>query len=122
MPFYRSHGAPSDASSSLIGNATEANPTIQGDPLGKVNPAFESDEAAEQSTYGTEAEQPELSGKLANLNVFGITAKFELGDMAQMFLSKILSQLFFVSIIVYLFGDLMIYNTMMAKSLRELSW
>ena len=40
--------------------------------------------------------------------------------MTQMFFTKKLSRVFFISIIIYLYGDIVIYNTMMAKSLREM--
>lgn len=53
---------------------------------------------------------------------FSIEIKYELGNLTELFLNKHLSKLFFLSIISYLFGDLIIYNSMMAKSLRELAW
>lgn len=53
---------------------------------------------------------------------FQINEKFELGNMTELFLNRYLSKFFFVSIIVYLFGDLLIYNSMMSKSLRDISW
>lgn len=53
---------------------------------------------------------------------FEIEEKFELGNMTEMFLNRYLSRFFFISIIAYLFGDLLIYNSMMSKSLRELIW
>lgn len=52
---------------------------------------------------------------------FQINEKFELGNMTELFLNRYLSKFFFVSIIVYLFGDLLIYNSMMSKSLRDIS-
>lgn len=42
--------------------------------------------------------------------------------MTDIFLHKYLSKLFFLSIIIYLSGDLVIYNAMMSKSLREFTW
>lgn len=52
---------------------------------------------------------------------FEINDKFELGDMSEAFLKHWMSFLFFVSILAYLFGDLIIYNTMMTKSAREVA-
>ncbi|OTF69201.1 hypothetical protein BLA29_002601 [Euroglyphus maynei] len=52
---------------------------------------------------------------------FQIVEKFELGNMTELFLNKYLSKFFFLSIIIYLFGDLLIYNSMMSKSLRDIS-
>lgn len=54
-------------------------------------------------------------------NCFSITERFELGSMTNLFLKPKLSGFFFVSIAAYLFGDLIIYNTMMAKSLRDIA-
>lgn len=53
---------------------------------------------------------------------FNITDRYELGHMTDIFLHKYLSKLFFLSIIIYLSGDLVIYNAMMSKSLREFTW
>lgn len=108
--------------------------------LGHVNASFEGDETIkyekklqgqynepEPVDYGTSnnqqfsVEEETFSRLSKHSSVFNIAEKFELGDMTNMFLSKILSQFFFLSIIIYLFGDLMIYNTMMSKSLREIS-
>ncbi|KAH9404936.1 hypothetical protein TYRP_000770 [Tyrophagus putrescentiae] len=42
------------------------------------------------------------------------------GELTDLFLPRLLSKFFFLSIAVYLFGDLLIFNVMMAKSAREL--
>ncbi|XP_075676151.1 transmembrane protein 104 homolog isoform X2 [Dermatophagoides pteronyssinus] len=52
---------------------------------------------------------------------FNINEKFELGNMTELFLNQYLSKIFFISVIVYLFGDIVIYNSMMSKSLRDIS-
>ncbi|KAI2798317.1 hypothetical protein BLOT_014977 [Blomia tropicalis] len=52
---------------------------------------------------------------------FEIEEKFELGRMTDLFLPGWQSKLFFITIMFYMYGDLVIYNTMMAKSLRELT-
>lgn len=52
---------------------------------------------------------------------FEINDKFELGDISEAFLEHWMSFLFFVSILAYLYGDLIIYNTMMTKSVREVA-
>ncbi|XP_017492381.1 PREDICTED: transmembrane protein 104 homolog, partial [Rhagoletis zephyria] len=53
-------------------------------------------------------------------DLFSIDTKFELGELTDLFLPRLLSKFFFLSIAVYLFGDLLIFNVMMAKSAREL--
>src|SRR5699024_8114246 len=52
---------------------------------------------------------------------FTINEKFELGNMTDTFLKPWMSKLFFLTILLYMYGDLVIYNTMMTKSLREVS-
>lgn len=67
----------------------------------------------------------EMYSYLKNIHLekkFFIKVKYELGNLTELFLNKHLSKFFFLSIISYLFGDLIIYNSMMAKSLRELAW
>lgn len=81
---------------------------------------------AQTTHYGTNgsfahSQEEQLSRLATHNNAFNILEKFELGDMTNMFLRRLLSQFFFLSIIIYLFGDLMIYNTMMSKSMREIS-
>ena len=71
------------------------------------------------SDIGEPNQLKKIQIKRANFNII---EKFELGDMSQMFLKQWMAKCFFAAIIVYLFGDLLIYNTMMAKSLREISW
>ncbi|KAI2802454.1 hypothetical protein RDWZM_009913 [Blomia tropicalis] len=70
------------------------------------------------SDIGEPNQLKKIQIKRANFNII---EKFELGDMSQMFLKQWMAKCFFAAIIVYLFGDLLIYNTMMAKSLREIS-
>lgn len=61
--------------------------------------------------------------KLTLLNKsFNIDDKYELGNMTELFLNRYLSKFFFFSIVVYLLGDLLIYNSMMSKSLRDIAW
>lgn len=53
---------------------------------------------------------------------FSIKAKYEFGHLSELFFGRLLMRFFFTSIIVYLLGDLLIYNTMMSKSLRVITW
>ena len=50
---------------------------------------------------------------------FAINRKLELGSMTEMFLPNWFSICFFLSITMYMVGDLIIYNAMMSKSLRD---
>lgn len=68
-------------------------------------------------SYRTRQEQLQFVG-----HFFEINNKFELGDMCELFLSSLWVNFFFASIIIYLLGDLLIYNTMLAKSTREVTW
>jgi hypothetical protein len=53
---------------------------------------------------------------------FEINQRIELGAMANMFFSKIGVKLFYISIAIYLFGDLSIYAAAISKSLRDVTW
>ncbi|CAG2168389.1 unnamed protein product, partial [Oppiella nova] len=54
-------------------------------------------------------------------NFFAITEKVELGGMANMFLNGVGVKLFYVTIAVYLYGDLAIYSAAISKSLRDVT-
>ncbi len=53
---------------------------------------------------------------------FEINQRIELGAMANMFFSKFGVKLFYISITIYLFGDLSIYAAAISKSLRDVTW
>ncbi len=53
---------------------------------------------------------------------FEINQRIELGAMANMFFSKIGVKIFYISIAIYLFGDLSIYAAAISKSLRDVTW
>ena len=50
---------------------------------------------------------------------YDITEVIEMGKMAAMFFNKTGRTLFYVCIIIYLYGDLAIYGAAVAKSLRD---
>ncbi|CAG2111148.1 unnamed protein product, partial [Medioppia subpectinata] len=54
-------------------------------------------------------------------NYFAITQKVELGAMADMFFGAIGVKLFYVTIAIYLYGDLAIYAAAISKSLRDVT-
>lgn len=54
-------------------------------------------------------------------NLFDITDRVEMGQMASMFFSKVGVNLFYVCIIVYLYGDLAIYAAAVPFSLMQVS-
>ena len=53
-------------------------------------------------------------------NMFEITERIELGKMANMFFSRTGVFLFYLCIIIYLFGDLAIYAAAVPKNVRDL--
>nr|XP_004226232.1 transmembrane protein 104 isoform X3 [Ciona intestinalis] len=53
-------------------------------------------------------------------SMFSITRAVEMGQMADMFFNKIGRILFYVCIIVYLYGDLAIYAAAVPKSMRDI--
>lgn len=54
--------------------------------------------------------------------LYSLNMKFELADMATLFLSDILRLLFYLVLSLYLYGDLTIYAAAVAKSLRDVTW
>lgn len=51
--------------------------------------------------------------------VFDIQTKFEMGEMAALFFNKIGQFFFYLAMILYLYGDLAIYDAAVPKSLRD---
>lgn len=114
--------------SEVKGDKKEVNKVGEGSKnVGNLNSAFESSTTGLNELYPvvedviTCTDQPNPPTKIPIKDNFNIEAKFELGDLTGLFLHPLLSKFFFLSIIVYLFGDLIIFNALMAKSLREIS-
>lgn len=96
--------------------------------VGNLNSAFESSTTGLNELYPvidnvttSSNGQANPPTKIPTKDTFNIETKFELGDLTGLFLHPLLSKFFFLSITVYLFGDLIIFNALMAKSLREIS-
>jgi hypothetical protein len=53
---------------------------------------------------------------------FDISKKLELGRMAKMFFVSKAVKMLYLSIAIYLYGDLAIYATTISKSLRDVTW
>lgn len=53
--------------------------------------------------------------------IFDITETIEMGQMADMFFSRVGITLFYICVIIYLFGDLAIYAAAVPKSLRDVA-
>lgn len=51
--------------------------------------------------------------------MFNIKSKFEMGEMSAMFFNTLGQFLFYVAMILYLYGDLAIYDAAVPKSLRD---
>lgn len=87
------------------------------------NVAFDLDDGGDHQPGPVANFDNQLYIRLCNVkSYFNIEQKFEIGNMTEIFLNRYLSKFFFLSIIVYLFGDLLIYNSMMSKSLRDITW
>ncbi len=54
--------------------------------------------------------------------IFDIANKFEMGEMAALFFNKIGQFFFYLAMILYLYGDLAIYDAAVPKSLRDTVW
>jgi hypothetical protein len=53
---------------------------------------------------------------------YSLSSKLELGEMAGLFFNKFGRILFYICIVIYLYGDLSIYSAAVAKSLRDVLW
>lgn len=51
-----------------------------------------------------------------------LDSRVELGGMANMFFAQVGKILFYLTICVYLFGDLAIYDAAVAKTVMEVIW
>lgn len=54
--------------------------------------------------------------------MFNIKSKFEMGEMSAMFFNTFGQFLFYLAMILYLYGDLAIYDAAVPKSLRDTIW
>ncbi|XP_036921944.1 transmembrane protein 104 isoform X1 [Sturnira hondurensis] len=75
-----------------------------------------------QDNYERAETRPILSvQRRGSLNLFEITDRVEMGQMASMFFNKVGVNLFYFCIIVYLYGDLAIYAAAVPFSLMQVS-
>nr|XP_020015154.1 transmembrane protein 104-like isoform X1 [Castor canadensis] len=75
-----------------------------------------------QDNYEQAEKQPILSvQRRAFPNLFEITDRVEMGQMASMFFSKVGVNLFYFCIIIYLYGDLAIYAAAVPFSLMQVT-
>ncbi|CAK6438496.1 unnamed protein product [Pipistrellus nathusii] len=75
-----------------------------------------------QDNYERAEKRPILSvQRHGSPNLFEITDRVEMGQMASMFFSKVGVNLFYICIIVYLYGDLAIYAAAVPFSLMQVS-
>ena len=91
---------PEDLSSPLLGSARRRN---------------------EAPTFSVSISRPSTP-RNALVDSFAIEEKVELGKMTSVFFPAWGRFLFYVCLTVYLYGDLAIYGTAVAKSLRDVSW
>lgn len=74
-----------------------------------------------QDSYERAEKRPILSVQRRGSNLFEITDRVELGQMASMFFNKVGVNLFYFCIIVYLYGDLAIYAAAVPFSLMQVT-
>ncbi|ELK37083.1 Transmembrane protein 104, partial [Myotis davidii] len=75
-----------------------------------------------QDSYERAEQRPILSvQRRSSPNLFEITDRVEMGQMASMFFSKVGVNLFYFCIIIYLYGDLAIYAAAVPFSLMQVS-
>ncbi|KAB0341003.1 hypothetical protein FD755_024530, partial [Muntiacus reevesi] len=74
-----------------------------------------------QDSYERAEKRPILSVQRRGSNLFEITDRVEMGQMASMFFNKVGVNLFYFCIIVYLYGDLAIYAAAVPFSLMQVT-
>ncbi|XP_045448632.1 transmembrane protein 104 homolog [Melitaea cinxia] len=74
--------------------------------------------AASQHSYG-DMEDPLVCGDSIPSRYYSLDKRIELGEMANLFLHKTGRTMFYCTLCVYLYGDLSIYSTAVAKSLMD---
>lgn len=67
-------------------------------------------------------ERMPLYAQHSTLLYYKLDEKFELGEMASLFFNDLGRVIFYLSISIYLYGDLSIYSAAVAKTLRDLFW
>ncbi|XP_071106708.1 transmembrane protein 104-like [Haliotis cracherodii] len=68
----------------------------------------------------TKEEVPLLQGRSLDVDkLFDISERIEMGKMAKMFFNSVGEKLFYLCIVIYLYGDMSIYVAAVPKSLRD---
>ncbi|XP_049869094.1 transmembrane protein 104 homolog [Pectinophora gossypiella] len=78
----------------------------------------DSEEESQQRSFG-DMEEPLVCGDSIPSRYYSLDRRIELGEMANLFLSRTGRTMFFVLICVYLYGDLSIYSAAVAKSVMD---
>ncbi|XP_022233734.1 transmembrane protein 104 homolog isoform X3 [Drosophila obscura] len=73
----------------------------------------------DQGSDFRELERVPLTIQNAENHYYQLSHKFELGEMATIFFNEIGRIMFFLCLIVYLYGDLSIYSAAVSRSLRD---
>lgn len=124
-----------------IANAIKNYPKYEGDVIqrrGIVNPIYENENIQrrnENLDAITNEDRPLINDSYPNDDddaedhrsrenkkldkIFDIQTKFEMGEMAALFFNKIGQFFFYLAMILYLYGDLAIYDAAVPKSLRD---
>ncbi|XP_045497159.1 transmembrane protein 104 homolog [Colias croceus] len=76
-------------------------------------------EEDQASTHYGELEDPLVCGDSIPSRYYSLDKRIELGEMANLFLSKSGRTMFYCTLCVYLYGDLSIYSAAVAKSLMD---
>lgn len=67
-------------------------------------------------------EDPLVCGDSIPSRYYSLDNRIELGEMANLFLSKAGRTMFYCTLCVYLYGDLSIYSAAVSKSLMDVIW
>lgn len=74
-----------------------------------------------QSGHG-DLEEPLVCGDTIPSRYYSLDRHVELGEMANLFFSKIGRTAFYCALCTYLYGDLSIYSAAVAKSVMDVIW
>lgn len=81
----------------------------------------EEEPLSSQRQYG-EMEEPLVCGETIPSRYYSLDRRIELGEMANLFLTKSGRTMFYVILCVYLYGDLSIYSAAVAKTVMDIIW
>ncbi|XP_069685158.1 transmembrane protein 104 homolog [Periplaneta americana] len=107
----------------VIETMASANAIVQWKRLQQMKRALQAESLDEDSAEDTPLFSPDSVERFPpqSHRYYVIQEKIEMGQMASLFFNRLGRSLFFICIVIYLYGDLSIYAAAVAKSLMEVA-